>query len=328
MKHARAGLCWLALACAACAFRGETAMVNPTPQESFPVSKAPADLGKLLEQMKAEADKVIREFRLRLMLADRRHRQAIFELFAVMRPRFGPANAQLFSEREKKLVELARALGAEDPMPPDVDGHRLDRYFDAVERATEALRSRGLEVEVLPVMSGAIEWAPVVSGRMLHVIDPTRTLPEYVPYPELLPEPPKPKQVPPRVTLYLFPMARMTASQGMVTREQPGDLMGALAAAYVFTLQAPQSGDTDDGKTQATVLESLFPAAKPADAPKVATALGGQGAEQLRGVLRVTADQPPPQSLPSSAALPTGVEAVLWSVGGGTDIRHALLPAR
>jgi len=262
------------------------------------------------------------------MLADRRHRQAIFELFAVMRPRFGPANAQLFNEREKKLVELARALFAEDPMPPDVDGHRLDRYFDAVEHVTEALRSRGLEVEVLPVMSGAIEWTPVVSGRMLRVIDPTRTLPEYIPYPELMPEPPKPKKVPPRVTLYLFPPGRMSAAQGMVRREQPGDLMGALEGAYVFTLQAPQSRDTDDGKTQATILEALFPGAKSANRPQAAAALGGQSAEQLRGVLRVSAETPPPQKLPGSVSFPAGVEAVLWSVGRGPDIEHTLLPAR
>lgn len=328
MTHISAGLCGLVLACAVRACMGDTTMASSTPQESLPVSKPPADLGTLLEQMKAEADEVIRGFRTRLMLADQRHRQAIFELFAVMRPRFGPANAQLFNERGKKLVELARALGAEDPMPPDVDGHRLDRFFEGVERATEALRSRGLDVEVLPVMSSAIEWAPVVSGRMLRVIDPTRMLPEYIPYVELMPEPPTPKQVPPRVTLYLFPPARMSASQGMVTRKQPGDLRGALEEAYVFTLQAPQSRDTDDGKTETTVLESLFPGAERIDQPKAAAALRGQSAEQLRGVLRASAETPPPQELPSSTALPAGVEAVLWSVAGGAEIQHTLLPAR
>jgi hypothetical protein len=304
-------------------------MAKSTPQEAFPEQKPLGDRDdKRLEQMKAEADTVIFNFGTRLMLADRRHREAIFEIFAVMRPRFGPANAQLFNEREKKLIELARALGAEEPMPPDVDGHRLDRYFDAVERATKALRSGGLKVEVLPVMSDAIDWAPVVSGRMLRAIDPTRTLPEHIPYPELMPEPPKAKQVPPRVTLYLFPPARMSATQDMVRREQPGDLMGVLEGACVFTLQAPQSRDTDDGKTQATVLEVLFPGAKRADLAQEAVGLGGQVAEQLRGVLRISAEMPPPEKLPSSAALPAGVEAFLWSVGRGPEIEHTLLPAR
>jgi len=327
VARASVGLVWLIFGGATCTCIGETAMAKTIPQESSPAPQPPPGLGKLLEQMKAEADKVIRSFKTRLMLADRRHREAIFELFAVMRPRFGPANAQLFNEREKKLVELARALGAEDPMPPDVDGHRLDQYFDAVEHVTEALRARGLEVEVLPVLSGAIDWAPVVPGRMLRAIDPTRKLPEYIPYAELLPEPPKPKQVPPRVTLYLFPLARMSATQDMVRREQPGDLAGALEGAYVFTLQAPQSGDTDDGKTAATVVNALFPGAKAKADPKLAAAVGARSAEQLRGVLRISTDQPP-QSLPSSVPLPTGAVALLWSVERGVEIEHILKPSR
>ena len=298
------------------------------PLQSQPEQKPPPGLGKQLEEMKAEADQVILNFKTRLMLADRRHREAIFELFAVMRPRFGPANAQLFNEREKKLVELARALGAEDPMPPDVDGHRLDRYFDAVERAAEALRSRGLRVEVLPVSSGVIDWAPLVPGRMLRATDPTRTLPEYIPYAELRPDPPTPKRVPPRVTLYLFPTAQMSAAQGLTTREQPGELLGALEGAYVFTLQAPQSGDTDDGKTAATVMDSLFPGAEAVKESKLAATLGAQTAEQLRGVLRVSAETPPPAALASSGALLPGIEAVLWSVERGAEIEHTLLPSR
>jgi len=162
---------------------------------------------------------------------------------------------------------------------------------------------------------------------MLRATDPTRTLPEYVPYAELMPERPAPKNVPPRVTLYLFPPARMTAAQGMVTREQPGDLVGAMEGACLFMLQAPQSGDTDDGKTETKVLESLFPGAKSADQPKAAAALGGQSAYELRGVLRVSADAPPPEALPSSAALPAGIEAVIWSVAHGGEILHTLLPS-
>ena len=297
------------------------------PLQSQPKQKPPPGLGQVLEQMKAEADMVIRQMAAGSGSVEQRHRTGIFEVFAVMRPRFGPANALLFSEREKKLVELARALGVADPAPPDVDGHLLDRYFGAIERAAEALRSRGLQVEVLPVSSGVIDWAPLVPGRILRATDPTRTLPEYVPYPELMPEPPKPKNVPPRVTLYLFPPARMNAAQNMVAREQPGELVGALQGAYVFSLQAPQSGDTDDGKTAATILDAVFPNAKPIDEPKLAATLGAQTAEQLRGVLRVSAETPP-KSAPSPAGLPTFIEAVLWSVARGGEIEHTLLPTR
>ena len=298
------------------------------PPQSHPEQKPPSGLANLLDQMKSQADDVIRQAATSSAPVERRQRDGIFEVFAVIRPRFGPANAALFNARDQKLLELARALGVEDPMPPDVDGHRLDQFFDTLERVSDALRSRGLDVETLPATSSAILRTPAVQGRMLRATDPTRTLPEYVPYAELMPERPAPKNVSPRLTLYLFPPARMTASQGMMTREQPGNLVGALEGACVFTLQAPQSGDTDDGKTETKVLESLFPGAQSADQPKAAAALGGQSADELRGVLRVSAQAPPPEALPGSVELPAGTEAVLWSVAQGSNIQHTLLPAR
>jgi hypothetical protein len=297
------------------------------PLQSQPEQKPPPGLGQVLEQMKREADAVIRQIAAASGAAEHRQRAGIFEVFAVMRPRFGPANALLFSEREKKLVELTHALGLADPMPPDVDGHLLDRYFGAIERAAEALKGCGLQVEILPVSSRAIDWAPEVPGRMVRATDPTRTLPEYIPYAELRPDPPTPKRVPPRVTLYLFLPTQMSSAQGLMTRQQPGELVGALQGAYVFSLQAPQSGDTDDGKTAATILDAVFPNAKPIDEPKLAATLGAQTAEQLRGVLRVSAETPP-KSAPSPAGLPTFIEAVLWSVARGGEIEHTLLPTR
>ncbi len=327
MPHTSVGLCWLILTCAAWVQVGEATMAHANPPQSQPEQKPPPGLGAMLEQMKAEADKVIRLVAAGSAPVEQRRRAGIFEVFAAMRPRFGPANAQLFNEREKKLVELARALGVADTMTPDVDGHRLDRYFDALERAAESIRSKGLRVEVLPVASSTIDWAPLQPGRMLRAIDPTRTLPEYIPYAELRPDPPAPKNVPPRMTFYLFPPARMTATQAQVTREQPGDFMGAIPGACIFTLQAPQSGDTDDGKTATAVMESLFPGAQAVAQAKAAAALGAQSAEQIRGVLRITADAPPPSTL-SPAGLPGDVEAVLWSVARGSEIEHTILPAR
>ena len=332
----------IVLICAACALAGKATMTLDSPQ-FHPGQKPPPGLGQILEEMKADADEIICQIAVGSGSVDQRQRIGIFEVFAVMRPRFGPANAQLFNDREKKLLELARALGVTDPMVQDVDGHRLDRYFETVERAAEALRSRGFRVEMLPVSSSAIDWAPVVPGRVIRASDPTRTLPEFIPYAELRPEPTVPRNVLPRVTLYMFPAARMITTQRMVTREQPGELMGALESAYVFTLQAPQSGDTDDGKTLAAVMDTLFAGTKrkPVEVRNAAAALGAKTAELFRGVLRVTRDQPAPQSLPDSIAfrkveidLACGparaavIEAVLWSVGGGSEIGYTILPTR
>ena len=82
---------------------------------------------------------------------------------------------------------------------------------------------------MFPAASAAILWGPGVQGRMLRVIDPARTIPEYIPYPELTPVRPAPKNVPLRISLYLFPVfpaARLTAVQGMMTREQLGGRAG------------------------------------------------------------------------------------------------------
>lgn len=327
IARAPIGLCWLALACAISTRAGESIMTNEPPQ-SHPEQKPPPGLGQALEQMKEEADKAIHQISADSGSVAARHRTGIFEVFAAMRPRFGPANAQLFNEREKKLVDLARALGVAEHMPPDVDGHSLDRYFDAVERSTAALRERGLQVGLRPVSSSAIDWAPNFPGRMLRAVDPSRTLPQYIPYAELRPDKPVPKDVSPSVTLYFFPIARMNTMQHMMTRQQPGEVWGAVEGAYVFTLLAPQSGDTDDGKTADAAGESLFPGGKAVNEPRVAAAFGARTAEHLRGVLRVTAESPSPPLSPGSISLPAGIEAVLWSAGDGSEISHTLLPVR
>ncbi len=313
----------LALFVAAAAQAEKPNMPTGDPADRFPAQKPPPGLGAELERMKKEADAVVARVSKVPGSAEARHRDGVFEIFSVMKPVFGPANAALFAERERKCLALAKALGLAEPYPKDLDVAALDSYFEAVRAAAAVLQAEGLRVEISPTSSGALSWSPRTPGRMMRASDPTRTVPEYVPYPELNPKAAaaQKKAVAPRLTLYLFPLARVTASLGLARREQPGHVVGAVEGALVFGLQVPQSRDSDDGKTEARVLAALFPEGTRSEDPKAAEA---RRAERYRGVLTVEAEGP--LSTPVPAHVAAGVRAVVWNLMGPMEMSQTVAP--
>lgn len=287
-----------------------------------------AELASLLDRMIAEGEAVVRRAAAAPGDAQRRYRAAELEIHLAMRPEFGPANASLFGARERKLEELARALGLLGPAVPS--RLPLDEFVRSVRGAVEALRASGLSVEEGPARTGSLLWQPDDPGWRLAVEDPGRTIEEHHPY-EGTSAGPKtpatPRKVHPRLSLFFFPPGRMTTSIGLMRREQPGTVEGALPSAILFALQAPQSLDQDpDGRLGAKVRQSLFPAAEPREVPSAAAALGASQARLRSGVLEVRAARPPPPELPR-LELPAA-EVLLWSVQGGAEVELMLVPLR
>lgn len=209
------------------------------------------------------------------------HEEAATAIYLVMRPKFGPANAALFNEREKKLRELATALKAEAPLSLP----HLDAWADAVEAAAEKLTKAGFTVKSEPGHSAQLSWRPRVFGRRLIIEDPRRTT-TAVPYAELKSEPAKPAH--PKRTLWLLPLVTLRTQVNMVSREQPGELIGALEGATAWIIDPPQGGDVDDGKLIEAIRAALFPDAKPGAAANVQRLKGDEPlANDARVGLRV-----------------------------------------
>lgn len=190
------------------------------------------------------------------------HEEAATAIYLLMRPKFGPANAWLFNERGAKLKELAKALGAAAPL----DLPHLDSWADAVEAAEGKLAKPGFTVKSEPGHSAQLSWWPRVFGRRLIIEDTSRTT-TAVPYAELRPTEAKPAH--PKRTLWLLPLVTLRTQVNMVSREQPGELLGALDGATVWVMQPAQGGDVDDGKLLEAIRAALFPDAKPGVLPGV-----------------------------------------------------------
>lgn len=179
-----------------------------------------------------------------------------------------------------------------------------DRFVASVTAVGWSLRSRGLEIEQEPISSEVVAWEPLMVGRRMVVRDPRRMVPRTVPYAATRPAGVDvgPAEVHPQVTLYLFPLVRLSTVENLVVREQPGNAIAALDGAVVFVLPPAQSGDQDNGVLERTIEE----------------ALGG-------GLSRVDTTMPPPDEPPAAEG---DARAVLWSVRDGARVNRTILPVR
>ncbi|MBI5493703.1 MAG: hypothetical protein HY904_01680 [Deltaproteobacteria bacterium] len=127
------------------------------------------------------------------------------------------------------------------------------------QRLAAGLRGAGLFAELRATQSAALGWIPPTAGVCLVVEDRRRTVRYTRPYAELLPPGTAAEQtVHPRLSLHLFPLAAMSSSASMVTREQPASLEGATPLALVLVEQPAQSGDTADETLRAAVNAAVF----------------------------------------------------------------------
>lgn len=282
-------------------------------------------LAKQLDAMKREADAVIERRGAGPGDAGARYALGAVEIHFAMRDELGPANAQLFADRQKKLEQLADAVGLADA-PPDPP-RRMDDFVRESRDLVARLRERGLLVTEEPVMSRRILWQPDVAGWQLTIEDPSRKVEEDVPYAGTPHGPPKaatPAKIHPRVHLWLFPQVRMRASQSMVRREQPGEPRFAGAGLVAFRLQAAQSRDEDPGGKIEGVLDEITSGAAPRELPEIARELRGGTAVLERGIVRVSGRDEPPAEDPESAV--PDVRVILWSVRHGANVEHTLFP--
>ena len=295
------------------------------PLDSMPVQEPLGGFGPLqakMERMEAEADAIIARARDAGGPPEVRYGEAALAIHFAMRPEFGPANAAL--RRDRKLVDLAQAVGLDPavlPEPPPL----VDEFVQEVRDIAARLRAPGLTVDERPCSSQKLFWSPATWGWQLTVSDPSRTVSEHIAYAGPAEQSP-PRQVAPRVTLHFFPLVRLSTSQSLVTRQQPGFIEGAGQAFVELGLQAPQSHDQDPaGELRKAALAVVFPgAAEPQEQPAAAKALGVLQATLHHGVLEVAADGLPPQPLPSLP--PTGARVLLWSASSGAGVDFTAIP--
>lgn len=280
----------------------------------------PADAGAVAAELRSMSDAADLAIARQLSAPDpasARHAAAVFDVYAVMRPRFGPANAWLYQERDRKLAAMARSLGVTEPVPPTVDTAVLDTFFARVDELSAALRARGLVVESSSVTTGSLDWQPAhVRGLALRVVDRGRTIVAAQPYstsPGVA--------VNPAFTADLFPPAELSTSENLTARVQPGALLGAIDGVLMLAAAPQHAADLDDGGTRAAVIDACFGPGAAQPLPDLAVALGAQQAVLERGVLSVTATKPR-----GAAALerPTGAYALQWTVVDGTRAERAV----
>jgi hypothetical protein len=286
-------------------------------------------LQKQMEAMERDAEAIIDRSRATTGDAAARYRLAEMEIHFAMRDEFGPANGALFGAREKKLKELAGAVGATSA--PEPLTFAVDSFVRETRSFAQQIRATGLQVVESPVTARRLLWKPgEIVGWELVVSDPKRSVEEDVPYSGTAhgaPASSAPGKVSPSIHLYVFPHVRMSAAQSMVRREQPGEPMAAGEATVLFRLQAAQSHDQDPGGTIARTVEAaLFREATSKELPAAAKALGGGTAVLSRGLLRVTGRGEPPAEVPELGV--PEARLIHWTVQQGADIDHTLLPVR
>lgn len=309
-------------ACAPAAGKGATGVKD---EKTFP-SEQPADgwgpLAERMEAMTRDAEAIIDRARATSGDAMARYRLAEMEVHFAMRDEFGPANAALFNARDKKLAELAGAVGATSA--PERLSFAVDDFVRETRSFAEQIRAAGYAVDETPVRSGRLLWTPEVVGWELTIRDAKRTVDEELPYAA---KPATPVKVNPSIHVYAFPHVPMSAAQSMVRREQPGEPIAAGAAAVLFRLQDAQSKDQDPGgEIGKKVAAAIFRESSSKEYPAAAKKLGGGTAVLERGLLRVSARGAPPATIPE-LALPEA-RMLLWSAQQGADIDHTLLPLR
>lgn len=235
----------------------------PSELEQRPAPGSEHAVAEQMTRMKTLADGVIAAAQAASGPVPMRHQAAALEVIAVMRPLFGPANAWLFQERERKLAELATALGLTPQQAAAVDVATLDALVGDVEHALVALKDAGFDVRAGATNSALLDWMPATAGRRLEVGDPKRTIRWQPPYAEPAPDAEVP-ELHPHITMHFFPMTTLRSTANMVARRQPGVLVGALPHALVITQPLPGGNDQDDGTLGAAVAALLLDPLGPA----------------------------------------------------------------
>lgn len=311
--------------------------VEPAPPETAgPVQQltpeGEAALSSLMASMDRRAEEVIARARTQKGSdADARYRQAALEIYCIMRPRFGPANAWLFNRRDHQLAALHRAL----KMPAEAAGDPTLAFYEQacehLESLTSGLRAAGLDVaEPIPASRRGLGWSDA-EGFTLTLRDLSTRVSWRPPYAGTVAGPDVPASLRhPQLTLFVFVAREGTAYANMVRREQPGDLWFYTGALLGYTLQEPQSHDVSPSDLIERVTEVISRAGLPRrpsrEAVEALCTLADAGPSQcgLRdGVLWVTTESDPPKALPASLR----GAAVLWTQQGGIgQVHHLRLP--
>lgn len=204
-----------------------------------------------MKSMKEKADKVVEKTGSGGQ-ASQAFQQGALEITCAMRPHFGPANAWLFNERDKKIEALAKKLGISMERAEELfDPHQYDALCRDMNAIIETAVSRGYEVETAPVNRRDLLWSPA-PGFALGIEDPLKTIEWRHPYSKG----PKQKKHP-RLTVFVFPPREGNALRHFFTRHQPGEPFFYTGNLMAYTLQTPQSHDVAPDKVRAPLLEAV-----------------------------------------------------------------------
>ena len=284
---------------------------DPPPQETLPeamehpgehVQTPLPGLGAKMEAMKARADEVLSRTR-RSGPPEACFRQDALEIFLAMRPEFGPANAWLFNEREKKIEQLALKWGLGPEAADLIQDHVYEPFCHDFVSLEQAVRALGFETRVRSAERGELMWIPA-PGLALTVQDPDREVDWQPPYAGTPagPEVDLPIKRHPTLTLFTFLPWEGKAVRHLLRREQPGLPVFFTGGLIAYTLQEPQSHDVEPDKILESVLDEIRKGGLlfnvPADALGTIRKITGarlKSVENREGIIWVASDAAPPK---------------------------------
>lgn len=289
---------------------------NPARADGPPVQKPPPGLSQTMARMKVRAEEVIWRAG-QGEPTPAAFRQAALEIFRVMRPVFGPANAWLFNERARKVEELARALGLGPEALAWIDEAVYERACQDLEMVRLAVKELGYPTEVSPADRSALRWTAApgfaltlreASGRADR--PPAGSAPLTGPGPG--------EQVP-ALTLYLFPPLPGRALGPLPRGEPPGEPVFFTGGLLGYTLPAFPAREGPAKELLDKLLDKMHAGGlifrPPAEAlDRLARAAGGNLASGgiRHGLLWAVAAGPPPAGLEGLRGC-----AVLWQAQAG-----------
>lgn len=293
-----------------------------------PVQEGPPGLGEEMDRMKSRADEIISRAEKKAE-AEAVFQQLALEIFLVMRPVFGPANAWLFNERQAKIDRLAQALGlGPEALSPEAE-YLYEQACQDVLSLRAAIDHLGLKNRLRNADRAELMWTPA-PGFAVTIWDEAATLDWVHPYAGTAAgeDEASPQRRHPTLTLFVFPPLEGRAIRPLFRREQPGELVFFSGGLIGYTLQEPQSLDVSpEGlleKFLAEIQSRGLIFRPPADAIERLQRAGGESitsAGSRSGFIWAVSQVGPPESGWE------GLEgcAVLWITESGTDQALALI---
>jgi hypothetical protein len=313
-------------------------VANPEEESMDEPVQAPLDPEAVCNDMRgmqADADRIIARAVHGRTRGGMALRMVALDVFRVMRPHFGPANAWLFNERQLKLRQLARALGPEaDELLRTIDETFYERACAQLEELVGIVRELGFHTRVEPSDRAALSWTPA-EGFAVTIEDPRRRVPSPPPHAGTSAGADVPPTLrSPTLLLHVFPPRPGEAAADPAAREQPGRFLFSSGGLVAFTSAEPRAQEVQPDLIERSLLDELLargflPQASPEAVRQIEAWIGqppGSGGPERsaiahHGAVWVVAGEAPAPG----TRLPAGGPCVHWAVRRGSTERACLL---